>query len=125
MDLTPIFEQIQRLRDPESGCPWDRDQTLEAYLDPLRGESEELVEALRSGDAEHIREEAGDLLWNLCFVIRLAEERGAFERREVVAEVLEKMTRRHPHVFGDVVADTPEEALQAFRAAKAREKGRG
>ncbi|MFP4541801.1 MAG: MazG nucleotide pyrophosphohydrolase domain-containing protein [Opitutales bacterium] len=124
MNPASIFEQIRRLRDPEDGCPWDREQTLEGYGTCVLGEAEELAEALASGDLEQVREEAGDLLWNLCFVVHLAEERGAFAGADVVRDVVAKMKRRHPHVYGDVSAATPEEALAAFRAAKAEEKRR-
>ncbi|MFH0910523.1 MAG: MazG nucleotide pyrophosphohydrolase domain-containing protein [Planctomycetota bacterium] len=122
MNLDPIFEQIATLRHPQTGCPWDLSQTLEAYLDPIAGEAGELVEALQSGNRAHIREEAGDLLWNLCFVIALAEEEGAFTREDVLHDVVAKMRHRHPHVYGEEIARTPDDALAAFRRAKAREK---
>lgn len=122
MNITPLFEQIEHLRHPDKGCPWDQKQTLDSYAKPLIGEAEELVEALAAGDLGHVREEAGDLLWNLCFVIRLGEEAGAFTRQQVMADILAKMERRHPHVFGEVEANTPEEALAAFKAAKAQER---
>ncbi|MHC4884093.1 MAG: MazG nucleotide pyrophosphohydrolase domain-containing protein [Planctomycetota bacterium] len=125
MDLTPLFEQIKTLRHPETGCHWDRKQTMADTFKNIMGEAEELSEAIQSGDRAHIREEAGDLLWNLCFVMALAEEEGTFSREEVMKEVMEKMTRRHPHVFGDETANTPEEALAAFMRAKQAEKNEG
>ncbi len=122
MDLDPIFEQIAALRHPETGCPWDRAQTITGYLEPIEEEARELVDALRSGDPAQVREEAGDLLWNLCFAIRLAEETGALSREDVVRDVVRKMRGRHPHVFGNESAATPEEALRAFKRAKARQR---
>jgi uncharacterized protein YabN with tetrapyrrole methylase and pyrophosphatase domain len=124
-DLGPLFSQIARLRAPQGGCPWDKEQTLPKTAKSVRGEAEELAEALAAGDGDGIREEAGDLIWNLCFVLHLAFEQGICTPEEVLAEVIEKMTRRHPHVFGDLKAETPEEALAAFKAAKAKEKNGG
>ncbi|MBN1256997.1 MAG: nucleotide pyrophosphohydrolase [Planctomycetes bacterium] len=125
MDLKPIFKQIETLRNPDGGCPWDQAQVLEEYLKPIASEAEELLAALQAGDMENVCEEVGDLLWNLCFVIHMAEERGEFTREEVLSEITAKMVRRHPHVYGDVVANTPEEALAAFKKAKAEEKKKG
>ncbi|MHC4874626.1 MAG: MazG nucleotide pyrophosphohydrolase domain-containing protein [Planctomycetota bacterium] len=122
MNLTDIFTQIAHLRDPEKGCPWDKKQVLENYLEPIREEADELIKAIENNDIDNICEEAGDLLWNICFVISLAEEKGLFKRNDVAERVFSKMKNRHPHVFGDVKADTPEEALKAFKNAKAKEK---
>ena len=122
MKLAPIFEQIATLRDPETGCPWDREQILSRYAEPIREEAEELVEAIQSGDMNHLREEAGDLLWNLCFLLHLAGEEGAFTPEEVVEGVVEKMRRLHPHVYEGVEVATAEEALKVFQEAKNREK---
>ncbi len=122
MDISKIFEQITCLRHPETGCAWDKKQILESYLEPIKEEAEELVSAIKNNDVENICEEAGDLLWNICFVITLAEEKGLFTREKVVNDILAKMKRRHPHVFGDIKANTPEEALQAFLNAKKNEK---
>lgn len=122
MNLTDIFEQISQLRDPEKGCPWDKKQVLENYLEPIKEEADELIKAIENNDIENICEEAGDLLWNICFVITLAEEKGLFKRTDVAEKVFNKMKNRHPHVFGNVKADTAEKALQAFMTAKQQEK---
>lgn len=122
MPISDIFEHIRHLRDPENGCPWDRKQTFSSFAECIESEAEELAEAMRAGDHLHMREEAGDLLWTLAFVVHMADEEKAFNLSEVVAEVVEKMRRRHPHVFGESTASTPEEALASFRAAKAKEK---
>ena len=116
-----ILQLARRLRDP-GGCPWDGQQTLATAAKCLRDEVQELSEAVDRMDGPHIREEIGDCLWNLCFLIFLAEEKGLFTRDEPVMAVLEKMVRRHPHVFGSEKAATAEEALAAFNRAKQREK---
>ncbi len=116
-----LYRLAERLRQPD-GCAWDRDQTLASCTKHLREEVEELCEALEKGDAASIREEAGDLLWNVAFAVRLCEEKGLFARDAVVTGILEKLVRRHPHVFGAERAATPEEALAAFNRMKAEER---
>ncbi len=119
-----LFRLAERLRQPD-GCAWDREQTLASCAKHLREEVEELCEALQKGDSAAMREEAGDLLWNIAFLVCLAEEKGLFARDAVVMGILEKLVRRHPHVFGGETAATPEEALASFNRAKKREKKTG
>jgi nucleoside triphosphate diphosphatase len=125
MDLSPVFDTIRALRDPETGCPWDCEQTLESYAPYVTEEAAELAEAIGGTDLDAVAEEAGDLLWNLCFVIQAAAERGGPDGPEVVRRAVAKMRRRHPHVFGNVPARTREEAYEAFMNAKAAEKSAG
>lgn len=132
MDLTPLVELIRALRHPETGCAWDRAQTLPDLIQPLREEMEELAEAIQAyvvakekgmdilSIGESIREEAGDLLFNLMFVLSLAEGEGLLTLEATLQGILNKMRARHPHVFGGVVAKTPEEARAAYLAAKAQ-----
>lgn len=124
LDVSPFHRLMQRLRDPERGCPWDKKQTLESMAKTLLGEAEEAAEALRADDPAHQCEELGDVLLNVMLAVVIAEENGAFAWRDVVAGVTEKLVRRHPHVFGETPASSPEEAMEMFLAAKAREKGR-
>ena len=117
-----IFQLAKRLRDP-GGCPWDAEQTLASAAKCLREEVQELSEAVDAADPAHIREEIGDCLWNIAFLIYLCEEKGLFAHDEPFMAILEKLVRRHPHVFGSEKAATAEEALKAFNREKAREKG--
>lgn len=117
-----LLKICRDLRDPAKGCPWDKAQTFETFAENVTGEAREVVAALQAGDFPHLREELGDLLFNLCFLINLAEEQGRFTREEVITGIAEKMVRRHPHVYGDAVAHTAEEAAALFYQAKAGEK---
>lgn len=124
VNLEELFTVVDRLRHPQTGCPWDRTQRLPDLLTPLRNEVEEFAQAVQSGDAEHICEELGDVLFNVCMCVAAAEEAGLFARGATAATVMEKMIRRHPHVFGDETAQSIEEAQERYREAKSREKKR-
>lgn len=117
---------MERLRAPD-GCPWDREQTLATLWPYLREELEEAAAAARDAesgacDADEVREELGDLLFNVVFVAELARERGWFSMADVVAGAEAKIVRRHPHVFGDLSAKTPAEVEAIWAAVKAEEK---
>ena len=112
---------MARLRGP-GGCPWDQKQTLSDLGRYLREEAEEAVQAIASGDMAHVREELGDLLFNLIHAARIAEEAGSFDIRQVVEGARDKIIRRHPHVFGDAKATTTEEVLAHWERVKAEEK---
>lgn len=112
---------MARLRGP-GGCPWDREQTLRDLGRYLREEADEAVKAIESGDMAHVREELGDLLFNLIHAARIAEEEGAFDIRAVIEGARSKIVRRHPHVFGDAKASTTEEVLAHWERVKAEEK---
>lgn len=116
-----LYRLVERLRRAD-GCPWDREQHLGTVAAYIREEAEELCQALARGDADSVREEAGDLLWNVALTVRLCEEKGLFARDAVVMGILEKLVRRHPHVFGAEKAATPAEALVVFNREKARER---
>ncbi len=105
-------------------CAWSRRITHRDLVPYLIEESAELIEAIETGDAAEMREELGDLLWQVLFHAEIAAgERGeAFDIDDVARGLSEKMIRRHPHVFGDAVATTPEEVLVHWNAAKAAEK---
>lgn len=110
-----------RLRS-ENGCTWDRAQTHESLIPCLREESEEVVAAIENKDDRNLCEELGDLLFQVMIHSRIAEERGAFTLGDVVQGISEKMVRRHPHVFGDLKVNSPEEAKALWAAIKKREK---
>jgi len=116
-----LCEVVARLRAPD-GCPWDREQTLTDLAGYLREEADEVAEAIERGDAEAIAEELGDLLFNLLHAVRIGEEEGRFELKQVIDGARTKLVRRHPHVFGDAKAATTEEVLEHWNRVKAEEK---
>jgi MazG family protein len=119
-----LFEQLlavmQRLRAP-GGCPWDRAQTPGSLKPFLLEEAYEVLEAIDRGEATSLREELGDLLFQVVFHAQLAREDGAFTMADVVGGLIDKMQRRHPHVFGDATVETPAEALAQWEVIKQRE----
>ena len=122
-----FVELIARLRAP-GGCPWDREQTHETVKPMTIEEAYEVAHAIEERDDAELAAELGDLLLQVVFHARIAEERGAFALREVIEAVAEKMVRRHPHVFGSDSASTAGEVLRNWEAIKAEErakKGKG
>lgn len=119
-----LVELMDRLREP-GGCPWDREQTYATLAPMLLEEAYEAFDALeeaRLGRPDDLREELGDLLFQITFFARVAKERGEFNIDDVIEQVHEKMVRRHPHVFGDTTADDSAEVLRNWEAIKAKEK---
>ncbi len=112
---------MERLRGP-GGCPWDLEQSLESLTPFIIEEAYEVVSAIETGDDESIKEELGDLLFQVIFACRITTERGAFGLDEVIDSTIEKMVRRHPHVFGDTRADTATEVLKHWAEIKKQEK---
>ena len=118
---------MERLRDPNDGCPWDLKQTLMSLFPFLREELEEAAEAAQKVEAgeidpQELREELGDLLFNVVFTTELCRERGWFTMADVVAGAAEKITRRHPHIFGEEQAGTPEEVGEIWQRVKTEER---
>jgi MazG family protein len=101
--MQALIEIMAKLRDPESGCPWDLEQDFSTIAPYTVEEAYEVAEAIRGGDREQLRHELGDLLFQVVFHARMAEEEGAFTFDGVVDAIADKLTRRHPHVFGDEV----------------------
>jgi len=116
-----FVELIARLRAP-GGCPWDREQTHESVKPMTIEEAYEVAHAIDEGDDEELRGELGDLLLQVVFHARIAEDRKAFRLREVIERVSDKMVRRHPHVFGEDDAATSGEVLRNWEAIKAAER---
>lgn len=120
---------MERLRRPGDGCPWDLEQTLETLLPYVREELDEATEAARraiagEGAPDDLREELGDLLFNVVFTVELCRERGWFSMADVVAGAAEKITRRHPHIFGDESAETAADVGAIWQRVKAEERAR-
>lgn len=113
---------MHRLRAP-GGCPWDAEQTHESIISNLLEEAYECVDAIRSGDDAHMREELGDLLLQVVFHSEIAEEQGRFDLYEVAREISVKLIRRHPHVFGEASAQDSDQVLKQWDAIKRTEKG--
>lgn len=120
-ELGELVAIMGRLRSPE-GCPWDIKQDHRTLLPYLVEEAYEVLDAVESEDFTLLEEELGDLLLQIVFHAQIAAENGEFEIRDVIQGICSKMIRRHPHVFADVVADTPEEVLVNWEAIKKEEK---
>ena len=105
-------------------CPWDREQTFETLRNNTIEETYELADAITDKNMEGIKEELGDLLLHVAFYSKLGEEQGAFDYTDVANGVCDKLIYRHPHVYGDIHADTPEEVKQNWEALKLRKKNR-
>jgi len=116
-----MMEIIAKLRGPE-GCLWDRRQTLESLVPNILEEAEEVSEAVKSNNLDNLCEELGDLLMVILMEIEIAREKGLFTYSNVLTGAIKKFIRRHPHVFGDVKVDTPEEALAVWKKMKREEK---
>lgn len=120
-DFEELREIITVLRS-ENGCPWDREQTHETMKKCLTDECEEVLQAIDNRDDENLCEELGDILLQVLLNSEIAKERGAFTLDDVIQTLSEKMIRRHPHVFGDAVANTPEERHALWKEVKRKEK---
>ena len=120
-DADSLMAVLRRLRAPD-GCPWDRKQTRKSLVKHFVSECGEFIEAIDNEDPPHICEEAGDVLMNVLFQVAVAEENGEFELKDVWRNIIDKMVRRHAHVFGDEHADTPEEVMTIWQRIKAQEK---
>lgn len=120
-DMQPLTDVMATLRSP-GGCPWDIEQTHESLRRYLIEEVYEVIEAIENEDAPLLCEELGDLLLQIVFHARVAEECGEFSMQDVIDGVTEKMIRRHPHVFGDITVNDAGEVLVNWDAIKAQEK---
>ena len=118
------LKEIVAVLRSEHGCPWDRKQTLESLKPYLLEESGEVLEAIDHHDMENLCEELGDVLYQVVIQSQIASEQGLFTVEDVIDGLCEKMIRRHPHVFGDAVADTPEESLDLWNEIKKQEKAK-
>jgi len=120
-EFARLVDIMARLRAP-GGCPWDRAQSREDLKPYLVEETYEVLDAIEHGDPSMLREELGDLLLQVVFHAQIASEEGTFSVEDVCRAINEKLVRRHPHVFGDVKADTPDQVLQNWEAIKSEEK---
>lgn len=124
--IEELIRIMATLRDPQRGCPWDREQDFSSIAPYTIEEAYEVADAIARNDMDELRDELGDLLFQVVFHARMAEEAGAFDFTDVVDAIVEKMIRRHPHVFADAeVADAQEQtrAWEQLKAQERREKG--
>lgn len=120
--LADLIAVVDRLRDPEHGCPWDLEQTHASLVPYVLEEAHEVADAIRHGDDRHLAEELGDLLLQVVLHARIASEEGRFDLAQVAAGISAKLVRRHPHVFGDAEAADSAAVRQHWEAIKAQEQ---
>jgi len=121
-EFNELLKIMERLRDPEKGCPWDKIQTEKTLKEYIVEEAYELVEAIEKEDVRGITEELGDLLLQIVFISRILEEKGEGSVREVIGTLNSKLVRRHPHIFSDTRAESPAEVKNNWENLKRKEK---
>ena len=122
--MTPFEELVHVMKTLQApgGCPWDREQTHASLKPYFLEEVYEALDAIDSGDDDHIREELGDVLLQVVFHAEIASRDGRFDIDDVIRVIVEKLKRRHPHVYGDVVAEDAETVTKNWEAIKRKEK---
>jgi ATP diphosphatase len=119
--MARLLKLMARLRDPEKGCPWDLQQTFATIAPYTIEEAYEVADAIDAGDPEHLRDELGDLLFQVVFHARMAEERGWFDFAAVATAIRDKLERRHPHIFAGVNL-AAEDLVRVWEEQKAQER---
>ena len=119
-DLIGIIAELRS----DHGCPWDKEQTFESLKKCLADEAQEVFEAVDNKDMENLCEELGDVLLQVVLYSQIAKEAGAFTIDDVIDGISKKMVRRHPHVFGDIEVNSPEEALALWKEIKLQDKAK-
>ncbi len=120
-----LLSIMARLRDPEGGCPWDRRQTCATIVPYTLEEAYEVADAIQRGDMRELRDELGDLLFQIVFYSQIAREEGQFDFQDVAQGICDKMVRRHPHVFADAEVTDEAQLRQAWEQNKAEERAAG
>jgi ATP diphosphatase len=120
--ITALIALMARLRDPKSGCPWDQKQTFATVAPYTIEEAYEVADAIEKGDPTQLRDELGDLLFQVVFHAQMAQERGWFDFAQVASAIHEKLVRRHPHVFGEQRVGGDAELSRNWEEQKARER---
>lgn len=120
--IETLLAIMARLRTPGSGCPWDLEQDFRTIAPYTIEEAYEVADAIERDDMAQLKDELGDLLFQVVFHARMAEEKGAFSFADVVAAITDKMIRRHPHVFGDADVKTADAQTQAWEEHKSKER---
>lgn len=118
------FKRLLDIMDElRAKCPWDREQTTESIRHLTIEETYELSDAIIAGDAEEIKKELGDILLHIVFYAKIGSERGEYDIESVINQLCEKLIRRHPHIYGEVVADNSDTVKQNWEQIKLKEKG--
>jgi len=121
-DIARLIEIMAALRTPGSGCPWDLEQNFQTIAPYTLEEAYEVADAIARGDLRDLKDELGDLLLQVVFHARMAEEHGAFDFGDVVDTITTKLIRRHPHVFADEQGHTAEAVKELWESIKAQER---
>jgi nucleoside triphosphate diphosphatase len=121
-EIRPLQEIMQKLRTPVTGCPWDLEQDFATIAPYTIEEAYEVADAIERGDMASLKDELGDLLLQVVFHSQMASEASHFHLQDVIDGICEKMVRRHPHVFGEVIADSPDTVVANWEAIKAAER---
>lgn len=121
-DIKHLLALMQRLRDPNEGCPWDLGQDFKSIVPHTLEEAYEVAQTIESGDLHELCDELGDLLFQVVFYSQLAQERSVFDFDDVVAAIADKLVRRHPHVFGTAAAPDPLAQRRTWEGIKAEER---
>lgn len=122
MTIQRLLDIMARLRDPQQGCPWDLQQSFQTIAPYTVEEAYEVADAIEREDLPSLREELGDLLFQVVFHSQMAKEQGAFAFQDVVNAICDKMERRHPHVFGNARIETADAQTVAWEEQKRRER---
>lgn len=120
--LDRLLDVMDRLRDPDTGCPWDLEQDFRSIAPYTIEEAHEVADAIERGDTDHLRDELGDLLFQVVFHARLGREIGAFDFAAIASGVADKLIRRHPHVFAESARLDSVEQTESWEAIKADER---
>src|ERR1700759_2917210 len=120
-DIARLLEIMAALRPPEAGCPWDLEQNFSTIAPYTVEEAYEVADAIDRGDLDSLRDELGDLLFQVVYHARMAEEAGRFDFAAVARTIADKMVRRHPHVFGDTTMRSAQEQSIAWEEQKTAE----
>ncbi len=121
-NIEKLIGIMAQLRDPQQGCPWDLEQSFETIVPHTLEEAYEVAETIETGEISELCGELGDLLFQVVFYARLAEEQSLFDFSQIVDGIVKKLVRRHPHVFGDEMIADAEAQTQAWESHKARER---
>ena len=121
-NIKRLLAIMEKLRDPQGGCPWDLQQTYKTIVPHTLEEAYEVADTIEREQYDELRDELGDLLFQIVFYAQLAKEEQRFEFDDVVEAICDKLERRHPHVFGDVSYDDAEQQTAAWEALKKQER---
>lgn len=121
-EIERLIQIMRSLRDPQQGCPWDREQTIDSIKGYTIEETYELIDAIDRNDVDDIKDELGDLLFHIIFYSEMADENGYFDFNSVVKQVNDKLERRHPHVFSDAQVNSSEQVKELWEKIKKEER---